>query len=257
MHCIHFNPNFVHLNQSPSLSMYRFLIAALLFSSVSYGQCDVSLWDHVYNRTRLLVHESCTTVTGTVEDIFGARDGDYHINIRLDSGFNWMLNDLNRTEQYGCIVAEPICAKTIVYASAKAACGDHVNTVYLPNVGEHVAVRGAYVTDNSHGWNEIHPVTAIWITTETSSTPLHEQVIPKLSVYPNPADNEINFELSTKPSSTIQITILDALGQLAGQFQMFATSKLTIPTRILPKGIYYYHLVQNEKEQKSGSFIVK
>ena len=29
--------------------------------------------------------------------------------------------------------------------------------VQIPKDGEKIEVRGAWVTDNPHGWNEIHP----------------------------------------------------------------------------------------------------
>jgi hypothetical protein len=28
-------------------------------------------------------------------------------------------------------------------------------------VGEHIKVKGAYVLDTEHGWNEVHPITSI------------------------------------------------------------------------------------------------
>src|SRR5207245_5852239 len=52
--------------------------------SSSQGQCDQTLWNHVYNPTRLQIIDRCKTVTGTIESVKVENDGDFHIRLRVD-----------------------------------------------------------------------------------------------------------------------------------------------------------------------------
>ncbi len=132
------------------------------FSNTTTSQaCDQSLWNHVYNPSRLQVITSCLTVTGTVDEIRHEADGDLHILLKLDVGQEGLLNNGNIANQHGDLVLEPVCVDPVSEADAVQACSGFTNTVHIPVVGEHVAVTGSYVLDTNHGWNEIHPVTAI------------------------------------------------------------------------------------------------
>src|SRR5436309_2912823 len=64
------------------------------------NQCDNSLWDHVYHPQRLEIIANCTTVSGTIEKILKEADGDYHIRLRLDPEFTYLVNDANEQYQY-------------------------------------------------------------------------------------------------------------------------------------------------------------
>jgi len=46
---------------------------------VESSRCDVSLWQHVYERERLQVIEECSAVEGWVVKLHEAEDGDLHI----------------------------------------------------------------------------------------------------------------------------------------------------------------------------------
>jgi hypothetical protein len=59
--------------------------------SVRAQQCDQSLWNHVYHPARLQVVNQCMEVKGTIRDMRGERDGDYHIQTpppRRDRSFS-------------------------------------------------------------------------------------------------------------------------------------------------------------------------
>ena len=43
------------------------------------GKCDDSLWNHVYNPSRLQIVDKCITVTGIIDSIRSEQDGDLHI----------------------------------------------------------------------------------------------------------------------------------------------------------------------------------
>jgi len=130
------------------------------------GQCDSSLWVHVYHNYRLKVIQECKTVTGVVDSKRREKDGDYHIRLRLDSGQENLLNDKNISEQHGCLVIEIICSCEVTQSDAISSCEGFVNNLKVPEIGDHIRVTGSYVYDTQHGWNEIHPITKIVVLEE-------------------------------------------------------------------------------------------
>lgn len=122
--------------------------------------CDESLWQSNAEAER--VSERCVYITGTVVETHPEDDGEMHIDIKVDDAFKSLLNQHNLQEGKGVIGVEPICVvkpKKKEKAFIKA-CEGFINTVYLPKVGEHIGVLGAY-TQDKHLWMEIHPVTKI------------------------------------------------------------------------------------------------
>ena len=59
------------------------------------GKCDESLWDHVYNPSRLQIVDSCITITGTIDSIRAEKDGDLHIRLSVDSQYSYLINQAN------------------------------------------------------------------------------------------------------------------------------------------------------------------
>ena len=147
------------------------LLTSLLFCCAvcSYSQtaCNESLWDHVYHPYRLILQDlSCLTVTGTVYHIKKEPDGDYHIQLKVDSAYEKLLDDGNYNRQNGCLVLEIICACNIRNnPAAEDACQDYKNEIPIPKAGDYIRVTGSYVYDKSsaHGWTEIHPVSKLEI----------------------------------------------------------------------------------------------
>ena len=139
-------------------------LAAAAKQFVATG-CDDSLWEHVYHPQRLAVVEKCIAVTGIIHHVKKEPDGDEHIQLQLDSQFEGLLNDRNRTAQAGCLILEPICQNPVTQADAVKACRDFHSAVELPTEKHaHVKVLGSYILDTEkpgHGWMEIHPVTRI------------------------------------------------------------------------------------------------
>ena len=228
--------------------------------------CDNSLWNHVYHSYRLIIHDTCTYITGTVDHLIYEADGDIHIRVNVDTVFKSWLNSGNIANQYGDMVVEPICATTVTQADAVSSCQGFVNTVYIPNVGEHVKVTGSYVTDNDHGWNEIHPITSIVITTQTSApvragvytgeSDVADDDFIAVKVSPNPASDILNFNIGKGTNRLVYVEIMDGLGRSAGQYQLYETSNLQITTSYLPAGVYYYNIKQSGRVMNSGKFVV-
>ncbi len=144
------------------------IIAAVLysrgfFSSPTNSSCLSDTLDHVYNPDRLEILNACQTVSGTVEKVIQEADGDTHIRLQVDQGFENLLNQANYDHQNGTLVLEIVCAYSPTQQDAIAACSGYTNSIATPSVDEHISVQGQYVTDLTHGWNEIHPVFSIQV----------------------------------------------------------------------------------------------
>lgn len=130
-------------------------------SEFASSDCTASLWDHVYDPTRLHKLKDCITVTGTIEESNAEADGDQHFLIKLDRGSDQLLAKRNFKKKNGDLVGEIVCANKAKDKKAKPACAGYTNTVPLPTVGKHMSVTGTFVLDTHNGWNEIHPVSKV------------------------------------------------------------------------------------------------
>ena len=137
------------------------------------AQCDDTLWSHVYHPHRLIVKQPCIAVTGTIVDATSGKepdgvrhepDGDTHGWLKVDSGFEDLLNAGNMNNEGGNLVFEVVCRFPVTQPDAQAACANFTNAIKVPPVGKHVQIIGSYVRDTNHAqWMEIHPVTSISI----------------------------------------------------------------------------------------------
>ena len=101
----------------------------------------------VYHPSRLRVKSRCRIVVGTVSKVvFEPYDGDVHVDLRPDPGYEGLLDDGNERVG-GNLVVELIPQDRV--------------RVAVPEEGARVEVVGPWVQDDQHGWNEIHP--AWWI----------------------------------------------------------------------------------------------
>ncbi|HKB45745.1 MAG TPA: hypothetical protein VKC90_15210 [Chitinophagaceae bacterium] len=133
-----------------------------LYSYALYAQndCNGSLSTFVYHPDRFTVWQKCKTVTGIIMLKRAEKDGDYHVQLKLDSGQPRLLNQKNMDKQNGALVLEVICTKKVTQADAVTPCKRCPNNITVPKNGTHVRVTGTFVLDKegNHGWNEIHPV---------------------------------------------------------------------------------------------------
>lgn len=101
--------------------------------------------DGVDRQARFKVLSTCELVVGIVHDMSKQDDGDYQFNVELDSKYKKFLNDANNNQVNGMLVVEIIPKD------------QNSSNVYIPKDGDRIEAVGAWVTDNPHGWNEIHP----------------------------------------------------------------------------------------------------
>lgn len=121
------------------------------------AECDEGLWNHVYRPKRLEVKQQCISVSGFIVRKKAELDGDYHIQLKLDPQYEYLLNDANRKHQNGNLVVELICERKAWPKDARSACANWARHTEIPPLGTHVIATGSYVLDTSHGWTEIHP----------------------------------------------------------------------------------------------------
>ena len=127
-----------------------FLVIVLLFTINCFGQ---DKWNHIHEKDRLrLLHDS-VSITGIVENCYQYIDGDFVIELRLDS-CQELLNKTNIKKLGGLIEVEIICHHSNVFSE----CFGYLNDIIAPKIKDHIRVLGSYVTDKRHKWNEIHPV---------------------------------------------------------------------------------------------------
>jgi hypothetical protein len=84
----------------------------------------------------------CRTAVGGVTAIHPAHDGDCHVDVRVDQGYQGLLNSVNQSKANGDLVTEVIPSHQLP----------------IPTPGSRVSVYGTWVNDKSTGWNELHPV---------------------------------------------------------------------------------------------------
>jgi hypothetical protein len=160
-----------------SISTTEITAAPTTPSTTPSTECDPTIAAHVYHPQRLIVRQECISVTGTIVDatatqtkkeLDGTRhepDGDTHGWLKVDPGFESLLNSGNMNDEGGNLVFEIICKFPVTQPDAKTACQGYTDQVSLPPVGSHVRIVGRYVRDTFHGqWNEIHPVTSMAVT---------------------------------------------------------------------------------------------
>jgi hypothetical protein len=241
--------------QKGLLSVLVFFISFLAKSQAPH--CDATLWNHVYHSYRLQIDSGCMNVTGHVYNQTQEADGDIHIRISVDTPFLYMLNSANYSGEYGKLVVEPVCVVTVTQSDAVSSCVGFTNTVYIPNDGEYVVVTGPYITDNDHGWNELHPVTSIRLVSSLSvNNALDDVYFKSMKVYPIPGDDVVSFEFTEAPHAPIYILISDVLGRSGGQYELAETKKLNVNCQYFPEGIYYYTIKQGDNTVRTGQFNV-
>jgi hypothetical protein len=255
-----------------------FLFIAL---SEAYGQglCDTAYWHHTYLNQRLKVYDSCVTFDGTIQLLdppLFTGDGDYHIYVAPDSAFTWMVSYRTAAFQKTCLGTdstfacptclnvEEVCKGTPTDAGydgtvEKAACNGFNDTVYLPNTGEHVRIKGPFIYDSVHCWNEIHPVSSCVIIVPAGINEINgASLADGLKIFPQPANENIKFQFSRIPQAITLIRFYSITGQQLFVYALSETNTLDIDVSSWPSGEYIYSIDLKDKNKvlKSGKFSV-
>jgi len=98
---------------------------------------------------------TCKEVVGIVHDMKGTKenDGDYQFNLALEQPYRILLNQVNDNIVRGMLAIEIIPKD------------QNSSLVQIPKNGDKIQAYGAWVTDNPHGWNELHPAWKVRIIT--------------------------------------------------------------------------------------------
>ncbi|MDP1623332.1 MAG: T9SS type A sorting domain-containing protein [Bacteroidales bacterium] len=82
---------------------------------------------------------------------------------------------------------------------------------------------------------------------------------PGITIFPNPATNYITFRLGVAfPDRNTKITLYDLFGKpVAEEVLLPGHTKITLDTRNLSPGIYFYGVVQNNRRQNGKILIIK
>ena len=119
----------------------------------------------VHNPDRLKVLDPCKRAAGIAVDVAHENDGDYHVWLTVDPGFEYLLNSENHFQARPALLAEitPECPNATNPPDAQAAARCPKSNLPIPVIGDHVVVQGPWVLDTDHGWREIHPVDSIQV----------------------------------------------------------------------------------------------
>jgi len=112
-----------------------------------------NIFDGVDRQARFTVLSTCEKVVGIVHDMKGTKedDGDYQFNLDLEEQYKKLLNQENNKQVNGMLVIEIIPKD------------QQSRLIQIPKNGDRIEAYGAWVTDNPHGWNEIHPAWKVTI----------------------------------------------------------------------------------------------
>lgn len=118
-------------------------------------------------------------------------------------------------------------------------------------------ICGGFKTINSDTFNYV----AKWIggnfsTACGNTTGLTEEPAPQtLTVYPNPATENITFDFADNAYGELHIT--DQLGREVKRLMLSGETQIEISITDLAAGIYYYHYFDKEENKANGKFIVQ
>jgi len=86
---------------------------------------------------------------------------------------------------------------------------------------------------------------------------IRKDVLPELTIFPNPATTRVTFRFGGSPlTENTQITIYDLFGKpVTDVVLLTAQPEITLDTRNLSPGIYFYEVSQNQ-DRKNGKIII-
>ncbi|MBF6659065.1 T9SS type A sorting domain-containing protein [Flavobacterium columnare] len=80
-----------------------------------------------------------------------------------------------------------------------------------------------------------------------------------VAVYPNPVNNEATIEFIANEASTMKVQVVNQLGKIVMQFDVDTNAgfnSITLSKRDLPKGIYFYKIVDSNDPYKTTKLFI-
>ncbi len=142
------------------------------------------------------------------------------------------------------------CYNLKMYDGGKNGITDGFVKIIDENDKEMILISGDDYTNN-----KLYKGICIDTTTITPPSKINELSKKNIKVYPNPADNQINFYLPYQSTEKINLMIYDNLGKMFYKDE-FNKELKTISLDNFTNGIYYYRIIF-EDDILSGKFIVK
>ena len=106
-----------------------------------------------------------------------------------------------------------------------------------------------YSVDNTYGNRLMNTAN-----TETAASPS----TAKGKWYPNPAKDEVNYEIQLSDEQSGQIVIIDLMGKEHASSPLNrGSNKLSFDVKMLPNGIYFYRVMVNNKLHEVNKFIIQ
>ena len=101
------------------------------------------------------VLEPCYTVSGTIQRVIYAQNGDVSVQLKLDRSYDVLINQANIEGQDGTLPVYLECTAPVPQDNAVSGCGQR-NAIIVPRVHDHVSYTGGLLGNTEHGWNELH-----------------------------------------------------------------------------------------------------
>ena len=79
-------------------------------------------------------------------------------------------------------------------------------------------------------------------------------VVPEVSVWPNPANQQVNFSIPN--GGILHLELADAYGRLVREVPISGAETYTLPVVDLPAGVYFWKLLQKNGETRAGRVVV-
>lgn len=206
------------------------------------------------------------TVTGNVDEYFNLTEIANPSVFTINSSGNTLPSAINLTAATFNIEGnEGVLVKVVNEQCSADTTSNTVQEWRLLNVSDTVIVKGSIykfnpiiglyydvtgVVDYNFGNFKLLPRDIADIQLATSIEEINNY---KVSVYPNPVQNQLNFELNT---SNFSVKIIDVTGKTISNSSTLS-NKLKVNTTSLNNGIYFYSVFNNNDEMiTSNKFVV-
>jgi hypothetical protein len=91
----------------------------------------------------------------------------------------------------------------------------------------------------------------------TATDPPKEEVsVWSVQIYPNPFNEKINFKIIDKPGRNYTLSLYNNFGQKIGSYKLTG-NEYTVEKNMLPAGLYFYKLVSDKGEVRTGKVVAE